>query len=116
MAKGIAAPGVRRTAYRAFSPKQAFGAVGLGGLVAGKLWLVNKYQQFRHGRDPHRQPAWNNRRSFSRLPRRKQREIIYGKRAQLKDLEQITYGGYQQRGGKRRRHTWVTRNPWGLGG
>lgn len=96
--------------------KQILGAAVLGGIVAAKLYGLHKYQQWRSSRSIEASPGWRNRRSFAGLPRRKQREIIYAKRAQVKDLENITYGaGYSTVGGRRRRrHSFLTRNKYGL--
>lgn len=77
----------------------------LGGALAGKVWLFNKYRSLTHKKEAAESPAWHNRRSFGALPRRKQREIIYGKRAQLRDFESITYRGYAPLGTRRRRRS-----------
>lgn len=86
-----------------FGQKLAVGALGLG--LGAKIYLLKRFGFFGHGGggSDSTGPAWNNRRSFGGLPRRKQREIIYGKRAQLRDFENITYGGYAPLGRRRRR-------------
>lgn len=69
-----------------------------GAAIAGKLYLYHRYRKWRNSQQLENQPAWRNRRSFAKLPRRKQREIIYAKRASVRDLESISYGpGYQPR-------------------
>lgn len=81
---------------------QMAGAAGLGLVLGGKVWGLHKLNEFRKRFQPEHQPAWNNRRSFARLPKRKQRELIYRKRQQLRDYEGITYGPQ----GPRRRRGW----------
>lgn len=81
---------------------------GVLGLLAGKLWGYRAYQRVMGG-NATRGPGFNNRRSFARLPRRKQRQVIYGKRVQLRDFEGIAYGpGYspRARAQRRRRGIW----------
>lgn len=78
------------------------------GAVGTKLYLMKRFRALGHGKRDGTEPgssAWNNRRSFARLPRRKQREMIYRKRAQLREFESITYGGgFGLR--RRRRRMW----------
>lgn len=104
---------VRRLATRLpFRTKIAGALAGAGvlGLLAGKLWGYRAYQRVMGGGSSKRGPGYYNRRSFARLPRRKQRTIIYDKRAQLRDFEGIAYGpGYSPRYARRRRR----RGLWG---
>ena len=67
-------------------------------IFAAKGYLLSKYLRWKKGRQLENQPGYNNRRYFAKLPRRKQREVIYARRARVRDLEAITYGpGYQPR-------------------
>lgn len=76
--------------------KNAALVAGAGALLGGKIYLFHKYRQWKKRRALENQPGYNNRRFFAKLPRRKQREIIYRKREALRDLESISYGaGYQ---------------------
>ena len=85
----------------------ALGIAALGGLLGGKLYLYHKYRSLMNRGDVTRQPGFWNRRSFGALARRKQRAIIYAKRAQLRDFEGIAYSGYAPLGGRRRhRRLW----------
>lgn len=84
--------------------KGALGLGVLGGALYAKLWLLRRLGVFGHGGSGGSDSYMINRRGFSRLPRRKQREYIYGQRAKIRDLENITYGsGYAPYGSRRRR-------------
>jgi len=103
--------------------KLSIGKTLLGGAVLGalgaKIYLFKKFRDLQSGGGGGATPAWMDRRTFGGLPRRKQREVVYAKRAQLRDLESIAYSGYRPRrssGGQQRRHTFLTRNRWRMGG
>lgn len=82
--------------------RQTVAVTALGSILGGKLWLIHKYRQWSTGHNVAEQPGFRNRRSFAFLPRRKQRAVVYAKRAQLRDFESIAYGpGYMP--GHRRR-------------
>lgn len=79
-------------------------AAGVAAALGLKFYGLEKYVQWRRRRKLENQPAWNNRRSFAQLPKRKQRELIYRKRDQLRDYEGISYGpGYVPRAGRQPR-------------
>ena len=86
--------------------KQGLALAGVAGVLGLKGYALHRYLGWRRGRQPESSTGWNNRRGFGALPRRKQLQVIYGKRAQLKDFETIAYGGYGPRRRRRRRFGW----------
>ena len=100
----------RKAVFANLGFKQKLLGVGLIGALGAKLYLYHKYRQWKASHALENQPGWRNRRSFASMPRAKQRQIIYGKRANVRDLENITYGsGYSPRSLS------LTRNRWRFG-
>jgi len=71
--------------------KNYAGAAGLGAIIAGKIYLADRYLRWRARRQRERMGIGINRNQFARLPRSRQRSILYYRRHRLQDLEQI-YG------------------------
>jgi len=84
---------------------KAFGGIGLlGGLAYAKVKVFKGLQHLRGGGEGgiENSHGYNNRRGFSKLSRRKQGEVLYRRRAQIRDFENIRSRGYTP-GGQRSR-------------
>jgi hypothetical protein len=77
----------------------AGGGAGAAALIGGKVWVGSKWLEWRKNRAKSKRGEGLDRRQFAGLPRKKQADVLYYRRGQVKDLESIYKRGYQPRRG-----------------
>lgn len=80
------------------------GAAALGGVLALKGLIIHGYLKRREAK---LKMLRSNRLQFSKLPRVKQRAVLYYRRGQLADIQNIYAKGYTRKGfGSPRKRSW----------
>lgn len=72
-------------------------AVGGGGLLAAKLYLVHKYLGYRKRKQQEAEGVGIGPAKFAKLPRRRQQQVLYYKRGVVRELEGTYHRGDRPR-------------------